>query len=64
MDTSPCDVVLQRLSPMNKARKSSAKSEIANTPKIPLAISPLKSPNKETEETKDEIREAFTKIKR
>ena len=40
---------------MNKARKSSAKSEIANTPKIPLAISPLKSPNKETEENKDEI---------
>ena len=55
VDTSPCDVVLQRLSPMNKARKSSAKSEIANTPKIPPVISPLKSPNKETEGTKDEI---------
>ena len=55
MDTSPCDVVLQRLSPMNKARKSSSKIEIANTPKIPPVISPLKSPNKETEGTKDEI---------
>ena len=55
MDTSPVDVVLQPLSPVNKARKSSVNSEIANKREIPPSISPSKSPKKETEETKDEI---------
>ena len=44
MDTS------QPPSPVSKARKSSAKSDITNNLEIPPAISPLNSPDKTEEE--------------